>query len=306
MNSISSPELRHIKHAEIDRGLWDKVVGLSANSRVYAFSWYLDRVSERWEALVWGDYEFVMPLTARRKWGLSYLYTPAFCQQLGIFPIPEKSIQQLFFKWIRQHYRYIQIQVNSGLDPEVFEGFDVTIRDNYILPLFGSYQTVSSGYSKHTVRNLSRAVHAGITTVKGMNASDFIQAKNALNKSKVNKSTYASLERIIAFVQSEGSGNLYGAYSRHNELCAAALFLRSGSRAVYLSAFSTEEGKETRAMYAIVDRFIRDGCRTGMLLDFEGSSMPGIARFYKGFGAHLENYYHLYHNNLPFPLNRLK
>jgi hypothetical protein len=36
-----------------------------------------------------------------------------------------------------------------------------------------------------------------------------------------------------------------------------------------------------------------------MTLDFEGSNIPGIARFYKGFGALPQTYYSLHQNRLP-------
>jgi hypothetical protein len=39
--------------------------------------------------------------------------------------------------------------------------------------------------------------------------------------------------------------------------------------------------------------------------DFEGSMLPGLQRFYAGFGAKPYLYMRLTHNRLPFPLNRL-
>ena len=38
------------------------------------------------------------------------------------------------------------------------------------------------------------------------------------------------------------------------------------------------------------------------ILDFEGSSIPGLARFYSGFGAHDEPFYFHVENNLPWYL----
>ncbi len=39
----------------------------------------------QWDALVLDDYQAVMPLTWRSKFGIRYLYQPAFTQQTGIF-----------------------------------------------------------------------------------------------------------------------------------------------------------------------------------------------------------------------------
>lgn len=298
--------LRYLRNQEIERERWDQLLAGAPNSRVYAMSWYLDRVSEGWDALIWGDYEYVMPINSRRKWGITYLYTPTFCQQLGIFPAPPQNIQQQFLDTLRERFRYIQVQVNSNLHPLAFNGFKVIARDNYILPLFESYGTISANYSKHTLRNLAKAKKAGVNVVRGMNAREFINFKKSKTSARADDKTYGSLEKIISYAQSAGIGFITSAYTLHNELSASAFFLRSGHRVVYLSAFSTEEGKETSSMFAVVDRFIREYAGTGLLLDFEGSSIPGIARFYKGFAAHLETYYHLSHNNLKFPLNRIK
>jgi hypothetical protein len=55
---------------------YDTCMAQSLNSRIYAFSWYLDAVADHWDVLVYGDYEAVMPLPWRQKMGnCVYLYT---------------------------------------------------------------------------------------------------------------------------------------------------------------------------------------------------------------------------------------
>jgi hypothetical protein len=52
----------------------------------------------------------------------------------------------------------------------------------------------------------------------------------------------------------------------------------------------------------VINRF--SGTKT--ILDFEGSDIPGIKRFFKGFGSKEEKYYFVKWNRLPFPFNKLK
>lgn len=306
MSSKFPPQIRYVKHDSIDKTRWDEVIALSANSRVYALSWFLDRVAENWDALIYGDYEYVMPLTLRRKWGIKYLFPPLYCQQLGIFPVPSHQIQIEFSDRIRKYFRFINIQVNSQMDPDAFSGLNVIARDNFVLPLFGNYAEISSNYSKDRARNLKVAKKAGITVSLGMDAREYTNQKNLLVNTSKYKPSYDILESIIAYAQSVGQGTVIGAYTIHNELCAAAFFIRSGNRVFYLNAFSTEEGRATSAMTAIIDKLIYDQAGSGLLLDFEGSSIPGIAAFMKGFGAQWETYYQLTYNNLPWPLKWLK
>ena len=60
---------------------------------------------------------------------------------------------------------------------------------------------------------------------------------------------------------------------------------------IYLCPISNEYGKQRSAMFLIVNQIIIDYQDTDTTLDFEGSRIEGIARFYRGFGAKLEPYF---------------
>jgi len=84
--------IQYRKHDEVDFIKYDRCINSASNSRVYAAGWYLDRSAIVWDALVWGNYEFVMPIPVGNKYGIRYLYQPVFSQQLGIFPSPDLDI----------------------------------------------------------------------------------------------------------------------------------------------------------------------------------------------------------------------
>jgi hypothetical protein len=52
-------------------------------------------------------------------------------------------------------------------------------------------------------------------------------------------------------------------------------------------------------MYAIFDAFIKKYAGHDLVLDFEGSEIEGIARFYRGLGAKPVYYYSVKQNRLP-------
>jgi len=79
-------------------------------------------------------------------------------------------------------------------------------------------------------------------------------------------------------------------YSEH----AAAIFAFSNDRAIFLLSASSERGKEWRAMFLVVDRFIELHAGKLAKLDFEGSNIVSIARFFRGFGAKPEIYQRLH------------
>ena len=136
-------EIKYIKHENIDSEKWNRCVVNAPNSRFYSNDWHLDRTAEVWDALVWGDYEFVMPLTFRKKLGISYLYQPLFCQQLGIFPSPPSVIATHFYNSAVKKFRYCDIQLNTQNQPVNVEvEVDFLPRQNYLLPLNSDYKTI--------------------------------------------------------------------------------------------------------------------------------------------------------------------
>ena len=109
-------EINYLKHLQIDKPKWDLTIENSKNGLVYALSWYLDIVCPNWDALVSGDYEFVMPLPTRQKLGNKILYQPVFSHQLGIFSKYEISpeIVNLFLIEATKHYKFIDIKLNNN------------------------------------------------------------------------------------------------------------------------------------------------------------------------------------------------
>ena len=86
----------------------------------------------------------------------------------------------------------------------------------------------------------------------------------------------------------------------------AAFFAFSKTRAIYLLSASSQKGKEQRGMFRIVDTFIRDYAASGLILDFEGSNIPSVARFFSGFGAQPEIYQGVSFSRIPATLTRLR
>ena len=76
-----------VKRNQIDEEKYNNCIATSLQSRMYAYSWYLDIVADNWNVLVLDDYEAVMPLPFHKKFLISYISQPFFTQQLGVFSI---------------------------------------------------------------------------------------------------------------------------------------------------------------------------------------------------------------------------
>jgi hypothetical protein len=302
-----SKQIKYIKHADIDAEKWAKCVENAENSRFYANIWHLDRTAIVWDALIFGDYEFVMPLPIRNKFGFNYIYQPLFCQQLGIFPEPTNSIAELFYNALFEKFRYVDVHLNAQ-NPIIQKKKEIELlaRQNFLLDLQYNYKSLSRGYSTNTKRNIAKAAKNNLHYISGIRLEEYLAFKVANLINSVSKKDFEKLKSVIAFGQYKGLGDVYGVYSAENELCAAVYFCRWKNRIIYLNAVSSEKGKSLGAMYFLVDNFIRENAERDLKLDFEGSIIPGVARFYSGFGARPETYFQLKFNRLPLPFKWLK
>lgn len=299
--------LKYLKNAGIDLRKWDDCIDRASNSRIYATSWFLERTAKRWDALVWNDYEYVMPLPVKKKVGLSYLYQPLYCQQLGIFPAPPAEIAREFYTALYRKFRYADIQLNSGnLPPKNTDLVSFSRRRNYLLHLNADFDAISAGFTQNTRRNIARAEKRNISYFENTTPEEFLAFKRSNLTGELSESGFQVLKSIIAYSLLHGFGKIAGAYSPENELCAAVFFCRWKNRVIYLNAVSSKEGKENRAMFLLLGRFFKNAAGHSLTLDFEGSMLPGIARFFEGFGATPEIYFRMSFNRLPFPLNLVK
>ncbi len=292
-------ELQYIKHENIDSVKWNQCIEDAPNCRVYAYAWHLDRTAIIWDALIWGDYEFVMPLPIKSKFGIKYIYQPVYCQQLGIFPNPNFEIQNQFAKYLKDKFLLVNYQINFANNISAFNNFKGVEKVNYILQLSSNYNEISKNFSKHTKRNIKIAHKNQVKIIKGQLPHEYINTKKQAARTVVKASTYQILSGLITGSMATNTGIIYAAYSSTNSLCAAAFIVLNKNRAYYLNAFSTSEGRKERAMYAIIENIIDEYSDSNIFLDFEGSVIEGIARFYKGFGATAENYFYIYSNRLP-------
>lgn len=298
--------MRFVKNKEIDYERWDQCVSASSVPLMYAQSWYLDLISPGWEALIRGDYEFVMPLVIKQKLGISFLLQPIYGQQHGIFPDCDSEIQNIFLATVCERFKYATINLNARHFEPFPKGITVEPKDNFILDLSLSLEELQNNYSKHTRRQLRKAEDHKVFVVNGLSTDEYFDLKTVAAKGQAVHPSLQTLRRVMNFGLSRGMATIYGAYNQQNTLCAAAFFIFADKRVTYLNAVSSEEGKTTNAMHKIIDQFIQEHAGKRLTLDFEGSVIEGIARFYKGFGAQAEQYYCLKYNRLPLPLRWLK
>jgi len=69
---------------------------------------------------------------------------------------------------------------------------------------------------------------------------------------------------------------------------------------------NTNESREKRTGYFIVNELIKELAGTKTILDFAGSSIPSIASFMESFGSINVPFYRIYRNRLIWPVRMFK
>jgi hypothetical protein len=301
--------IRYLDNNEIDDVKWNKCVNKAFNGNPYALTWFLDLIHDGWGGLVQGDYERIMPITPGRKFGIDYLFQPYFAQQLGVFSTSMLSpeVVNSFISAIPGKYQYIDIKLNSHNQPDIDPSL-IFPNKNHVLDLINDYHRIGDKYSTQTKRNLKKVNKHNLSLMKN------IRPESLINLFRVNKGRtigkwkekhYMRLRQLMYVAVYKGKGMLYGVFTDQNELCAGAFFLKSHNRLIFLFSGSNQVARENGAMTFLIDSVIQEYTPSKLVLDFEGSNDPNLARFYKGFGAKEIDYPGLRINRLNFPARQV-
>lgn len=302
-------ELRYIQQKDIDKVKWDNCINNAPNGLIYAYAWYLDTMAEHWDALVYGDYDTVMPVTWNKKYGVYYLFQPFFCASLGIFSKtnPDEKLVEQFLSNIPAKYKYIDIYLNHQ-NLFMISGYPLTERSNYILSLNETYKEISDKYRSNLKRNIKKAEATGLIIKTDIDLKQIMNlAKDTMQRvSPISDEEIKRFEDLFKIAKSKNLTSTYGIYSKNNELLASAVFFFSHNRWYYILVGNHPNGKTLGASHYLIDRFIADHASSSTLLDFEGSDIRNLAFFYSSYGATEEKFPALRMNKLPAILKWLK
>lgn len=285
-------EISYLPQANIDKSKWDRCIGNAENGLIYAYSFYLDAMSENWDALIVNDYEMVMPLTWKKKYTIYYLYQPFFTASLGIFGnnISCETVKS-FLENIPVKFKYWDFYLNRNNLFSIAE-FPMYERSNYILPLSEKYEILRSKYATSHIRNIKRSIQYGNVIKKNIPVKDVIQLSKEQSKnfSTIEERNYSDFEHLFEFLKQKSMATTYGVYSPQNKLVASCAYFFSHNRAYYILVGNHPDGKTSGASHLMIDEFIKEHASEHLVLDFEGSNIPSLAFFYKSFGSVLEKY----------------
>jgi hypothetical protein len=200
------------------------------------------------------------------------------------------------------------IKLNQGNNPGSKE-FLIQPNTTFHLQLDADIDHIRSNYNSNTRRNIQKAIQNKVFISPVYDMTQFLKftQDNLKEKSpEIKPRHYLALQKVISHASYHQSGEMYGAWDSGNNLVAAVFFLHSNQKSIYLAATSNGDGIKQSAMFLLIDTFIQNYCGKIHILDFEGSNIEGIARFYAGFGGQPQTYFSIHQNRLPKLLQLFK
>ncbi len=288
---------------KIDKQKWDACITNSSNPLIYATSVYLDNMADNWDGFIADDYRLVMPVPWRKKYGIKYCYNVPFIQQLGVFGKNFKQDEvDVFVKQLNKTYKYGDYAFNF-----LNQANNTEQRKNYILLLSSKYEILRQFYLSHLEKNLHKAKNFSLKYEAG-NINETIEAFKELYADRfkhVKQNDYENFSSLCNFKHEENNVVVRRIINK-DELLASVLLIKDARRYYNLMMIATQNARQQSAGAFLYNELIKEFSHSGMMLDFEGSDIPGIEFFYKGFGGVNQPYFKMHLNNLRFPLRLFK
>ena len=301
----NASQLYYKQRQEIDVDKWDDCIAKAPNGLIYAYSFYLDHTADNWDALILNDYEAVMPLPWRKKYGIYYLYQPSFSAQLGLFGNTlSATLFEKFLKAIPSKFKLWELPFNHH-NLFLLSNFELYERVNYVLSLNRNYNDLYNNYRENIRRNVKKSVQYGCY-VKTDIAIESIIALARQQPHTAMDSELENFRKLYVLLKYKSMAKSYGVFSQTNDLLASCVFTFSHNRAYYILVGNHPNGRKLGASHALIDACIKDHAGKSLLLDFEGSDVRNLAFFYSSFGTKEEKYSAIKLNKLPWYIKWLK
>jgi hypothetical protein len=279
-------KIRKIKRKDLDEEKYAQSLRAAFNYRIYAEAWYLDALTHhKWECLVLGDYEVIMPIPLQFKFGFKFVTQPIYCQQLGVF-YQEEISKELFHQFEEKLHQYrVRAYHFNEENTEAFQPKGEK-RTNFILDLNRPYEEIYKGFSKGTKWNLKQFEKSKEILVETDNFKELIEFKSSMS---INSFSQEKLLKILKTTEEKNALIAKVCY-QEEKIQAFGAFLKSQNRVIYINSSANEMGKKIGAPTGILNEIIRMNTNLPLIMDFEGSNLTPLYNFFKGFGGEAKEY----------------
>lgn len=280
-------EIRYIAYEDIDRQLYNSCVHYAINGRAWGYKWYLDATARRFDVLVEGEYESVMPLVYDTNWmGRQRLFLPPFTPALGVMSVHVLSQKRMGYflrevdsRFDRIDYAFTgepsrnQTEVDWTWSPQRNLTVDIDGRD---------YEELAQGYDSEVLRDLQRSDDANLL-VHGNQKPERVAAFMARHYPSGQRLQHPLL-RVLYNALHRGWGWTTAVTNREGDLLATNAFVFTHGRIASLAPCESPEGRQQGALTLLFDYALRQAAGRPLTFDFASTDEER----WTGFGASRE------------------
>ena len=294
--------ITYIKRKDLEVEKYDACIENALQSRVYAFSWYLDIVADNWDVLVLDDYKAVMPIAWNKKYFIKYVYPPLWLLELGVFSTDAKVNFQTFFKKLSHTFRFVESRLNTDMNIDANSGF-LESKEMQVVSLEQGYDAVFNQYRKDRKKDLAKANKLGLKekwTDSGVNLITLFKNNVGKRTPNIQESDYIILKKLMATCIEKGVGEVLSIHDNNDHLVASGFFLKHKKTVTILVSSTDFKNRKNGANTFLIDRAIQEYEKNFDIFNFGGSSMSSVAKYFLSFGGNSLNYQQIKLNRLPF------
>ena len=298
----------------MSKDLYRTVCNQQNDIPIFFQDWWLDIVcGDDWDALLFERKEKILAVLPLYKPCRHVVSMPHYTQMMGIWFADESddtkytsriehqhAICRYFISELLPYRSFLQSFHYDFTDwlPFYWKGYSQTTRYTYILHNIKDSKSIESGMNQQTRRNIKSAKNAPIQIRHGIMIDQFleIQEKSFRRQQKKNKQSNAILRKLIKKTRERGQGEIFGGFDKDNKLHAAAFIVWQDCSAHYIAGGGDPDFRKSGAHSLVMWEAIRYVSKFTDKFDFDGSMLPGVELFFRGFGAEQTPYFTISRN----------
>ena len=270
---------------------------------VFFQDWWLDTVcGNDWDVLLFqrkGTILAVIPLYIPCR---NVITMPHYTHTMGVWFINEstetkyasrlerrQAICSYFINELSSYRSFLQYFNYRFTDwlPFYWKGYLQTTRYTYILHEIKDAGKIEREMNQQTRRNIKTAKKEKIQVCSGVTTEQLlkIQEQTFQRQQRKNKQSSAILRHLIEITRERGQGEIFGGFDKAGHLHAAAFIVWKGSSAHYIAGGGDPAFRHSGAHSLVMWEAIQYVSQFTDQFDFDGSMLPGVEHFFRGFGA---------------------
>ena len=266
---------RIVSQANVDADRWDACVRLHKRE-VFSENWYWSAVCSSWQAWVKGDYDDVMALPIKRKW--------------GIIPMMRTP---LYVKWLEgnrdQLLRMVSVFVGFRRVHIPFENKGANRKSFQELKLDSSWKP-----SKELAKNIRKAEAENPEFIESVAWDDFFTFMKQNHPYAWPQAQQKAMQNLYAKSHERGVGKIAGV-KLNGHWAAMQFYICQHSKAYLIQNAVAPDWRNREPMpfllNSLFSQWVIEFGETHV--NFMGSNHPGVARFNEKFGATNAYYWEL-------------